>query len=83
MLQDNLGPETPPVLNNLIGKKCLFEVKITSKNTPGHEYYTVARLSETLGTDTVPAADTGHTQDNGEGRSSNVNQRSTKKQRIS
>ncbi|KAK1365479.1 hypothetical protein POM88_041040 [Heracleum sosnowskyi] len=46
-LMDKIGPEAPPVLNNMVAKKCLFEVKITSYNTPGHDCYTIARLYET------------------------------------
>ncbi|KAK1360647.1 hypothetical protein POM88_045121 [Heracleum sosnowskyi] len=50
--QDKIGPEAPPVLNNMVAKKCLFEVKITSYNTPGHDCYTISRLSETQSTPT-------------------------------
>lgn len=73
----------PPVLNNLVGKKCLFEVKKTSKNTPGHEYYTVARLSETQADHAAHPTDTGRTQNDGEGTSTNDNIEIAKKQRIS
>ncbi|KAF1002525.1 hypothetical protein AG4045_007087 [Apium graveolens] len=79
--KDNLTPEIPPVLNNLVGKKCLFEVKITSKNIPGHEYYTVAKLSETQDTNTTPAG-TRCPPAQPEATSSTVNLQRRKKQRI-
>ncbi|KAK1398557.1 hypothetical protein POM88_008420 [Heracleum sosnowskyi] len=37
----------PPIINNIIGKKCAFDIKINSYNTErGYEEYTVYRLSE-------------------------------------
>lgn len=82
MQQDKLGSEAPPILNNMIGKKCLFEVKITSKNTPGHEYYAVARLFETLNNDAKDSATTGLVQNDGEGTSSSADKGKAKKQKT-
>lgn len=42
----NLTQDIPPVLNNIIGRKCAFHVKVTSYNLGGRAGYTVARLSE-------------------------------------
>ncbi|KAK1382507.1 hypothetical protein POM88_020242 [Heracleum sosnowskyi] len=37
----------PPIINNIIGKMCAFDIKINSYNTErGYEEYTVYRLSE-------------------------------------
>ncbi|KAK1402526.1 hypothetical protein POM88_002131 [Heracleum sosnowskyi] len=44
---DNPATEIPAVLNNVIGKTCGFDVKISSYNTNlGYEEYTVVKLSE-------------------------------------
>lgn len=32
------------VINNIIGQKCLFEIRVTNYNKSGHEFYTVTRL---------------------------------------
>lgn len=44
--QAKLTTEIPPIVRNVIGKKCAFEVKLTSFNQDGREGYGVARLSE-------------------------------------
>ncbi|KAK1391346.1 hypothetical protein POM88_010402 [Heracleum sosnowskyi] len=47
LTQDNPATEIPAVLNNVIGKTCGFDVKISSYNTNlGYEEYTVVKLSE-------------------------------------
>ncbi|KAK1393982.1 hypothetical protein POM88_013038 [Heracleum sosnowskyi] len=47
LTQDNPASEIPAVLNNVIGKTCGFDVKISSYNTNlGYEEYTVVKLSE-------------------------------------
>ncbi|KAK1353010.1 hypothetical protein POM88_052848 [Heracleum sosnowskyi] len=38
--------DLPPVLDNIIGKKCTFHAKVNSYNQGGRAGYTVARLSE-------------------------------------
>lgn len=45
-MQENLTPDIPPVLNNIIGRKCAFHVKANTYNQGGRAGYTVARLSE-------------------------------------
>ncbi|KAK1394685.1 hypothetical protein POM88_013741 [Heracleum sosnowskyi] len=42
----NLTQDLPPVLNNIVGKKCTFHIKVNSYNQGGRAGYTVARLSE-------------------------------------
>ncbi|KAK1383769.1 hypothetical protein POM88_021504 [Heracleum sosnowskyi] len=52
-LIDTIGQltiEVPPTMRNVIGKKCAFEVKLSSFNRDGREGYGVARLSEITGT---------------------------------
>ncbi|KAK1369073.1 hypothetical protein POM88_035165 [Heracleum sosnowskyi] len=44
--QANLTQDLPHVLNNIVGKKCVFHVKVSSYNQGGRAGYTVARLSE-------------------------------------
>lgn len=41
--QDKISNEIPPVLSNMLGRKCLFEVKANSYNKPGRDGYTVTR----------------------------------------
>ncbi|KAK1387913.1 hypothetical protein POM88_016091 [Heracleum sosnowskyi] len=54
----------PPIINNIVGKKCAFDIKINSYNTErGYEEYTVYRLSECPDT-TKEAADS-HAPDKG------------------
>ncbi|KAK1385345.1 hypothetical protein POM88_023080 [Heracleum sosnowskyi] len=58
-----LDNEIPPVLRNMVGRKCLFEVKANAYNQPGRDGFTVARLSEDpQGT---PAATSGTADDAG------------------
>lgn len=46
-LQANPPADIPEVLNNVIGKTCAFDIKITGYNTNlGYEDYTVVKLSE-------------------------------------
>lgn len=45
-MQANLTPAIPPVLNNIIGRKCAFHAKANTYNQSGRADYTVARLSE-------------------------------------
>ncbi|KAL1823795.1 hypothetical protein ACET3Z_010573 [Daucus carota] len=47
--QDKLTADIPPVLNNIIGKKCAFEVKVTSFNRDGRAGYTIGCLMELPG----------------------------------
>lgn len=45
--QANPAAAIPAVLNNVIGKTCAFDIKISSYNTNlGYEEYTVIKLSE-------------------------------------
>lgn len=42
--------DIPPVINNIVGKKCAFEIKINAYNTErGYEDFTVYHLTETGG----------------------------------
>ncbi|KAK1402477.1 hypothetical protein POM88_002082 [Heracleum sosnowskyi] len=59
--QDKLTIEVPPTVRNVIGKKCAFEVKLSSFNRDGREGYGVARLSEITGT--PPIAEEGSNAD--------------------
>ncbi|KAK1353550.1 hypothetical protein POM88_051915 [Heracleum sosnowskyi] len=52
VIQDKIGPEIPPLIKKVVGRKCLFEVKVTSYNKPWRDCYTVTRLSETAATAT-------------------------------
>lgn len=45
-MQENITDDIPPMINNVIGKTCIFEVKVTSFNKDGREAYTVARILE-------------------------------------
>ncbi|KAK1352063.1 hypothetical protein POM88_053777 [Heracleum sosnowskyi] len=81
--QDKLGPEAPPILNNMVAKKCLFEVKITSYNTPGHDCYTIARLSETQSTPTPSVVEPGKLPENCPETSNKGATEPSKKQRLS
>lgn len=45
-MQDKLTQDVPPILNNVVGKTCAFEVKVTTLNQDGRAGYTVARLAE-------------------------------------
>lgn len=45
-LQDKLSQDIPPMLHNVVGKTCTFEVKVTTHNQDGRVGYTVARLAE-------------------------------------
>ncbi|KAK1389293.1 ATP-dependent DNA helicase [Heracleum sosnowskyi] len=57
--QDKLDNEIPPVLRNMVGQKCLFEVKANAYNQPDRDGFTVARLSENpQNTTTVTSATT-------------------------
>lgn len=47
-MQGKLTQDIPPLLNNLVGKKCAFHIKINSFNQGGRAGYTVTRLSELL-----------------------------------
>lgn len=52
-------PAIPPIINNIIGKRCAFDIKINAYNTErGYEEYTVYRLSECQ----VPSKETNDTQ---------------------
>lgn len=44
--QENLTQNIPPLLNNIVGKKCTFHIKVNSFNQGGRAGYTVARLYE-------------------------------------
>ncbi|KAK1374379.1 hypothetical protein POM88_030572 [Heracleum sosnowskyi] len=81
--QDKIGPEAPPILNNMVAKKCLFEVKITSYNTPGHDCYTIARLSETQNTPTPSIVEPGKLPEDVPETSNQGATETSKKQRIS
>lgn len=52
-MKDKLTPDIPPVLNNIIGKWCAFEVKVTSSNQDEREGYTVARVAEITNKETA------------------------------
>ncbi|KAL8095119.1 hypothetical protein AgCh_036540 [Apium graveolens] len=43
-----IGQDIPPVLNNVVGKTCAFEVKVIIRNQDGQEGYTVARLAKVV-----------------------------------
>ena len=49
ILQDNLTQDIPPIINNIIGRRCAFEVKVSSYNRDGRAGYTVGRLIEMPG----------------------------------
>ncbi|KAL8120816.1 hypothetical protein AgCh_017849 [Apium graveolens] len=50
-LQDSSIGNIPAVIKNVIGKKCVFNIKINAYNTErGYEDFTVYRLTECVGT---------------------------------
>ncbi|XP_063938174.1 replication protein A 70 kDa DNA-binding subunit A [Daucus carota subsp. sativus] len=50
--QDNLTQDIPPIINNIIGRRCAFEAKVSSYNRDGRAGYTVGRLIEMPGSST-------------------------------
>lgn len=56
-MQDKLTQDVPPMLNN-VGKRCAFEVMVTTRNQDSRARYTVARLAEvTISAPTIKEAD--------------------------
>lgn len=45
-MQDKITEDIPPMVNNVVGKKCAFEIKVTSFNRDGRDGFTVTRISE-------------------------------------
>ena len=60
IMQDTIAATIPAVLKNVVGKTCVFDIKINNYNTNlGYEEYTVIKLSESSVGDANPTAEHG------------------------
>lgn len=55
---DKITEDVPPIVNNFIGKKCIFEVKVTYFNRYGRDGHTLARIFDIIDSTSITDSST-------------------------